>query len=120
MQGYVNPLVVKEINLPIPPNLDEEISLQEYKERYGIDLTEIMSFTFDNSEVQVLFKDYSKINLVYLTKGYASIPNVTPINACVYSQNACTLMCKLDLDSAIGIIFQGTSMGNLTIAGYEN
>lgn len=120
MQGYENPLVVKEINLPIPPYSDDPITLQQYKEKYGIDLSEIMSFTFEADAVEIRFKDYSKINLVYSNKGYPGIPNVVSINSCEIDQGAFTLICRIGAELAIGLRFEGTSMENLTIAGYEN
>ena len=60
--GYQMPNVVKEVYLPFKGN-DEDITPQEYKERYGIDLYEV--FNIDQLG-NLLVKSFTKLYIVYL------------------------------------------------------
>lgn len=64
--GYSMPIVCKELYLPITPDVDDGITLKKYKEKYGIDLKELLGITILPSG-----QDYTMaISLPKLTKVY--------------------------------------------------
>jgi len=64
--GYVNPNVVKEIYLPVHTS-DQNISLEVYKEKYGIDLHDIFEFKLKevNAFIPVLKQMNVKLYFVF-------------------------------------------------------
>lgn len=72
--GYAIPIVCKEIYLPLPAG--EEVTFEEYHEKYGIDLTEFIKLV--GNEISFDFG----LNKVYLvnTPEYKSITNKTVID----------------------------------------
>lgn len=63
--GYQMPNVYKEIYLPISPN--DDLSISEYKEKYGVDLREYLTLEDDtlhfyakNTKVHVVYVDFDE------------------------------------------------------------
>ena len=123
--GYKMPIVCKEIYLPIPS--DEDISLEEYKRLYGIDLKEFLSFV--GNEILIRFPESTKVFFVY---SYPWLPQVgIPNNIRVQSYVAGTtdaytqiLYSTIDGEFGFGLMFKvdrdsDLTIENVTVAGYE-
>lgn len=126
--AYKMPLVCKEINLPCD-EWGERITLEKYKELYGIDL--IPFITLENNKIRVKFPKNTKINLVSL-RGTGYLSAVGPINRVIFndydisSSDAETTLAYTDLDDNAGFglhfIIERTEdfdMSNLRIMFYE-
>ena len=75
--GYKNNRATKTIILPIPMGGEGDLSYQEYKERYGIDLKEVIDL--DSSHGNVIFKE--NVILLIKSQDYPNLPiNVPPNN----------------------------------------
>ena len=73
--GYKMPIVCKEVNFPISKG--DELTLEEYKEKYGIDLKNYIELDSDNGLILINFPENMKANVVF--RGFdKKIPPVVP------------------------------------------
>lgn len=126
MGAYKNTLVVKKIYLPIEEG--EELTLDEYKEKYGIDLRKFIKLN-DDKDILTLFGD---VELYLVCKGWeevfgTSVRQVsTNIVKNAYSsglQNGVTIL-GVNPDNEYGIEFyisrdEEFSVDNVIIMEYE-
>ena len=70
--GYSMPIVCKELYIPIPTTL-ESLTLTEYKDKYGIDLSNYI--VLNEGYISLEFPLYTKVFLVSYAKN-TSISNV--------------------------------------------
>lgn len=105
--GYQMPIVVKEIYLPVPYH---DMSLEEYKEKFGIDLNEILYFgdiTNGNIELKPDYK-YSKVYLLatpeYGEQAQCGILGqcVAPITGFKFNENDITCTYKAATEESFG------------------
>lgn len=75
--GYKMPIVCKEIYIPCLKEDDASMTLDEYKDKYGLDLKQFI--VLYGSAIYFEFPLYAKVYLVSLER-WADISNVSMIN----------------------------------------
>ena len=91
--GYKTPLVVKEVYIPFKRSVDDKITLAEYKEKYGIDLTEFFLFSPNENRIDVIAKN-TKLYFV-LDEVVYPISNISFFN---YGDNFTTPLVLIEFD----------------------
>lgn len=59
--GYETKVICKEVHLPITMESGNGITLEEYKNRYGIDLTDILEFNIISNTLEIRVKPFYKV-----------------------------------------------------------
>lgn len=126
--GYQMPIVCKEIYLPVDANfLTNNPTVEEYNERYGLDLLSIVKpvYDADNSALFVKERPYTKIYLMIRNYGAGSINCVRMANSPLYlSPDSPTFDCsymftdvdKSDFGVGIKFSFKNGVITNLGVA----
>lgn len=89
--GYQMPIVCKEVYLPVDQNfLTNNPTVEEYNERYGLDLLSIVKpvYDADNSLLYVKERPYTKIYLVISNYSDGSINCVRMANSPLFRAQA--------------------------------
>lgn len=73
--GYTMPIVCKELNLPCP--MDKSFTLEQYKEKFGIDLKPFIKL--EEKQIYATFPNFTKVNLVCVGLDISLISKVGPI-----------------------------------------
>lgn len=103
--AYKNFQVTKELYLPI--ELGDSLTLSEYKEKYGIDLSKYLELGEDYT-IKFRFPELTKVFIACLNFGFADLPLVAqPLKVSESeweegSQDAITALEINDIDSSIG------------------
>ena len=74
--AYKMPIVCKEIVLPFDYLKQERLTLQEYKDLYGIDLVELLNIKIDGDNIMVGIPQFTKILFCGIYFDNSSIPLV--------------------------------------------
>ena len=61
MAGYKMPIVCKEVILPLEKG--DDLTIEQYKEKYGIDIREVMDITISGSQIVIYLKPF--INVLF-------------------------------------------------------
>ena len=76
--GYKMPIVCKDLYIPISFN-DSALTLREYKEKYGIDLSQYLEVDTNSDEIHLLLPKFTKVYIVYVDDDH--IPEVSSVSS---------------------------------------
>ena len=96
MSAYKTPIVCKEVIIPFERSVDDGITLDQYRKKYGIDLRDFFSFDQDNN--LIMFKqdrsNILRLNVYIIGTAYP----VMPLQIISDTTNSFTLIAICDFE----------------------